>query len=126
MGLLQGTRRALIRQIIPQTKFSFSDEFSDVHAAGNVNNTLAMPVRAVRVTVDTESQLSISGGVAVFGGGKAVPAWGDPKLLYTKTDGSGWARPSGNDSGFEFTFDLTADVDKKCLAGLVSATTSTG
>lgn len=59
------------------------DEFTDTRAAGAVNGTLATPGPGTRAAVDTNSQLTIGGGVANFAGGKAIPAWGDPVLHET-------------------------------------------
>jgi len=121
-------KRPLAYRIQPtqRKEFTLSDMFQNAHGAGAINATPATPAPGLRGSVDSESQLSISGGTAIFAGGKASPAWGDPKLFYTKNNGDGWARPTGYASGYQFEFDVTADVDKQCLVGLVSATTSTG
>ena len=59
------------------------DNFTTDLAAGSVNGTAAEPGPGVRTVTDTENKLSISGGAAVFAGGKAAPGYGDPYLWYT-------------------------------------------
>jgi len=68
--------------------YQLYDAFLDTLAAGAVNGTLATPPRTVkavgatRTVTDTEGKLSVAGGVLTFAGGKASPAWGDPRLDY--------------------------------------------
>jgi len=56
------------------------DEFTDTLAAGSVDGTAATPGPGTRAVTDTESKLSVGGGVLAIAGGKASPAWGDPGL----------------------------------------------
>jgi hypothetical protein len=59
------------------------DEFTDTLSAGSVNGTPAVPgPGGARLVVDAENKLSLSGGNAVFSGGKITPAYGDPGLWY--------------------------------------------
>lgn len=71
------------------------DAFATARAAGAVNGTVSespFPTGGgvVRTVTDTESKLSIAGGVLTFAGGKASPAVGDPGIWYpaqTRTAG---------------------------------------
>lgn len=62
--------------------YTLQDTFSTDRAAGSVNGTPAEPTGQARTVADAESKLSITGGVQSYSGGKAAPAWGDPKLTY--------------------------------------------
>ena len=63
------------RQRIP---WILNDEFSDNRASGEINGTIATDGHSVRTVIDTENKLSQSGGLSVFAGGKASPAFADP------------------------------------------------
>ncbi len=52
--------------------YSLYDTFATDRAAGAVNGTLAEPVGGARTVVDTNSKISIAGGVAVFATGAAA------------------------------------------------------
>ncbi len=78
-GVLGGRGYRFIQQWL------LRDNFTTDRAAGSVNGTAAEPGPGVRTVTDTENKLSISGGAAVFAGGKAVPAWGDPGFVYGTT-----------------------------------------
>ena len=75
--------------------FLLNDDFSkspDI-AAGSINGTYSTDGKSLRTVVDTESKLSIANGAAVFAGGKASPAWGDPLLSYPqliRSPGRAW------------------------------------
>jgi len=72
------------------------DTFIDRFSAGAVHNTDANPGPGIRVVVDTENKITVSGGNLVIASGKASPAWGDPGIWWTKNDGtSGFARKAG-------------------------------
>lgn len=58
-------------------KYLFRDDFTSELAAGAVNGTLTPDGKVYRVVTDTASKAIIFGGLG-FGGGKAVPAFGDP------------------------------------------------
>lgn len=73
---------------IVNPSYLLRDEFTTNSAAGAVNGTAADPGgdgTPTRVVTDTESKLSISGQKAIFSGGKATPAYGDPRLHYSST-----------------------------------------
>lgn len=59
------------------------DRFDSNVAASSADGTAAEPGPGVRMVADTESRFAIVGGVASFSGGKASPAWGDPRLVYS-------------------------------------------
>jgi len=83
-GVLGGRGYRFIQQWL------LRDNFTTDLAAGSVNGSSAEPGPGTRTVTDTENKLSISGGAAVFAGGKASPAWGDPGLWYgaqTRTAG---------------------------------------
>ena len=77
LGMGGRKRRAAV------TIYDLRDEFTTNLAAGSVNGTNAEPTGGTRTVVDTQNKLSLAGGVAVFNGGKASPAYGDPMLKYT-------------------------------------------
>lgn len=63
--------------------YSLRDLFTTARAAGAVNGTAAEPGglgAPTRVVTDAENLISIGGGKAIFAGGKATPAYGDPRL----------------------------------------------
>lgn len=62
-------------------KWLLNDNFTGTLAAGAVNGTYASDGRNLRMVVDTESKLSISGGLCLFSG-KTVPVYNDPLLVY--------------------------------------------
>lgn len=59
-----------------------NERFLTALAAGAVNGTMAEPTGGSRTVVDTTSLLSLSGGAAVWAGGLATPAWGDPCIWW--------------------------------------------
>ena len=65
--------------------FLLQDLFTTDRIAGAVNGSACEPGPGSRTAVDTESKLTISGGNAVFAGGKAAPAYGDPGALIGAT-----------------------------------------
>ena len=75
-------QRLLLFSQRPQRKYIFQEYFNDTVAAGSVNATLATPGPGTRTANDTESKLSVAGGVFVCAGGKASPAWGAPHIRY--------------------------------------------
>ena len=59
------------------------DEFTNAVAAGSVNGTAAVPGPGTRGVTDTESNISITGGLLVYAGGKSSPSSaGDPEFYY--------------------------------------------
>lgn len=61
------------------------DRFSDTRAVGAIEGTNATPGPGLRSAIDTESKLSVSGGVLICTGGKDVVAWSDPSHTWTPT-----------------------------------------
>lgn len=62
--------------------FLLRDLHTTNRAAGSVNGTNAEPIGGNRTVTDTQSKLSLSGGQAVYAGGKSSPGFGDPSLWY--------------------------------------------
>lgn len=89
-------RRMIVSGILSKTiKYFLRDEFDVNVAADSVNASSTTPMPGLRVVVDAESKLSIASGEGVISGGKAAPAFGDPGIWWTKSDGSGFTRFSG-------------------------------
>ncbi len=82
------------------------DQFTTARAAGSVNGTPAEPTGGVRTVVDTNSKLSISGGVAVFATGGV--GLGDPGLWYPVT-----TRAAGKIAIFDYKELVSAFKDVK-------------
>lgn len=61
-------------------KFSLRDEFNDARSAGSINGTLASDGINARTVIDTNSKLSISGGLLNYATGEAGN--GDPGIHY--------------------------------------------
>ena len=70
--------RALVS--IGRDKYLLRDEFDGVVPAGSVNGTYSNSGHT-RTVVDTDSKLSVSGGVLNMAA-HSTPAWGDPGLWY--------------------------------------------
>jgi lysophospholipase L1-like esterase len=63
-------------------RYLLRDEFTTARAAGAITTTVAEPGPGTRTVADTESKLTIAENDLVFGGGMAVPAFGDPGLSF--------------------------------------------
>lgn len=68
------------RRFINVLKYLLRDDFTTDLAAGSVNGTPAEPGPGVRSVVDTTSNISISGGKAIFASGKTPASYNDPYL----------------------------------------------
>ena len=80
------------------------DLFTTNRAAGAVNGTSPEPgPGGARFVTDTESKLSLSASKAVFAGGKATPAIGDPAIWWGST-----ARTSGRALFMQMNFSSAA------------------
>jgi hypothetical protein len=72
------------------------DCFKVNQAAGAVQGTFSEPGPGLRdVVTDTENKISIVGGELLIASGKIVPAWGDPTIWWTKTNGDAFERVAG-------------------------------
>lgn len=87
-NMLIGVRRALLPRI-GRIPYLLHDRFHTSRAAGAVNGTVAEPGPGIRVATDTDSKLTIAGGVLNLAP-HSTPAWGDPGLWY-----AAFARTSG-------------------------------
>ena len=73
-------------------RYLLLDTFRGELAAGAVDGTIC-DTGHKRSVVDTEGKLSTSGGQLVCAGGKAAPAWGDPRILLGAVNA--WPRVAG-------------------------------
>ena len=64
-----GIQPLAVSQINVSDRYYLYDEFTTARAAGAVNGTQAEPLGGVRAVTDTNSKISIAGGVAVFATG---------------------------------------------------------
>lgn len=76
-----GTRRTLLLGAA-RIKYLLRDEFTTALAAGSVNGTAAKPGPGTRAVVDTNSKLSIAGGLLTFATGGAGGS--DPRIYYAQ------------------------------------------
>jgi hypothetical protein len=90
--------------------YFINDTFTTNRSAGAVNGTLCEPGPGMRTVTDTESRLSLTGGVASFTS-KASPTNGDPGIWLTPIARStgvmlfSQVTPSVNSLGFDVGFD---------------------
>jgi len=80
MSIIRGTKQVALSPRSAGIDWLLRDEFSYALAAGAVDDTLATHVGLRDVVTDTNSKLSIAGGVASFATGGS--AGGDPGLWY--------------------------------------------
>src|SRR3990167_5258911 len=75
-------RRALVTVLQPSlaSMYTLYDQFTTARAAGSVNATNAEPVGGARTVTDTNSKISITGGVLDFATGGN--SFGDPAVWY--------------------------------------------
>ncbi len=62
--------------------YLMEDEFTTARGAGSVNGTACEPSPGTRTVTDSNSRISIAGGVLVCAGGAAALAWGDPRVTF--------------------------------------------